>query len=175
MRSGQAAVSALLAFWPVLARAEEAAEGGSSMPQLDPTYYPSQIFWLVLTGVALYVVLARVALPRISAIVERRDTQVHADLEAAHQLKRQAEDIKIAYSKALRDADDEAQEMLQELVRDTKDRQASIIADAKGAADARLVGFEKALRADKEALLAQMPQMSKQLAEQAVTQLKRTA
>ena len=43
------------------------------MPQLDPSTFASQIFWLVVTFVAMSLILWRIALPRISATLESRD------------------------------------------------------------------------------------------------------
>ena len=94
----------LALFVPAFARAEEAS-ADSSMPQLDPTYYMSQLFWLILCGATLYWLMDKVALPRVSRMVDLRDDQVRRDLELAYKLKQQAEDVKVDYTRALRDAD----------------------------------------------------------------------
>ncbi len=54
----------------VAGAAHEAASGG--MPQLDPSHFPNQIFWLLLTLVVIYFVLSRVALPRIAGTIATR-------------------------------------------------------------------------------------------------------
>ena len=59
-----------------------AAESGG-MPQLDPEFWISQIFWLVLTFGFLYIVLSKLILPKISANLELRKSQIQENIEAA--------------------------------------------------------------------------------------------
>lgn len=79
------------------------------MPQLDPAFAGNTIFWLCVTMVVLYLVLNRIALPRISGIIEDRHTAIQNDLDSAAQLKQQAVDAEAAYNQALADARSEAQ------------------------------------------------------------------
>ncbi len=164
---------ALVAGGTLLPSFALANEGGGSMPQLDPTYYPSQIFWLVVTGLCLYFVLSRLALPRITALLEQRDAQVQSDLDSAYRLKQQAEDIKIAYSKRLREADDHAQTVINELVKDLKDHHAGILAQSKGELDLKIQQVEGQLRGEKTSLATQMPQLAQRVANQVVQHLQK--
>ena len=59
-----------------------AAESGG-MPQLNPEFWISQIFWLSLTFGILYVVLSKLILPKISANLELRKSQIQENIEAA--------------------------------------------------------------------------------------------
>ncbi|MBD1135713.1 F0F1 ATP synthase subunit B [Pelagibacterales bacterium SAG-MED47] len=59
-----------------------AAESGG-MPQLDPKFWISQIFWLTLTFGILYIVLSKLILPKISANLELRKSQIQENIEAA--------------------------------------------------------------------------------------------
>ena len=81
------------------------------MPQLDPTYYPTQLFWLVVVFSFLFVVLWKIALPRISRIREVRQSKIEADLEKARAVKIEAESVLAAYEKLLVKASAEAQEI----------------------------------------------------------------
>ena len=85
------------------------AESAVGMPQLDFATFPNQIFWLVIALVAIYLILPRVALPRVSAVLAERQGTITNDLAAAEDLKRQAADAEAAYEKALADARTEAQ------------------------------------------------------------------
>ena len=58
------------------------AESGG-MPQLNPEFWISQIFWLTLTFGVLYVVLSKLILPKISANLELRKSQIQENIEAA--------------------------------------------------------------------------------------------
>ena len=60
------------------------------MPQLDFSTFPSQIFWLAVIFVLLYLLMARVALPRVSAMIDARKARIEGDLERAAQMKTEA-------------------------------------------------------------------------------------
>lgn len=87
----------------------DAAASAPGMPQLNPEHFGNQIFWLVLTLVAIYFVLSRVALPRIAAILAERQGTITNDIAAAEDLKAKAEEAEAVYEKALADARSEAQ------------------------------------------------------------------
>ncbi len=83
----------------------------AGMPQLDFSTFPNQIFWLVLTMLAIYFVLTKIALPRIAGTLEDRHEAVANDLEQAAALKQKAEEAEEAYNKALAEARAEAQKI----------------------------------------------------------------
>ncbi|MCJ8333700.1 MAG: F0F1 ATP synthase subunit B' [Epibacterium sp.] len=94
--------------------AADAAHGSSGMPQLDFSTYGNQIFWLLVTLVVIYLILSRVALPRIAAILNERTGTITQDLAAAEDLKAKAVEAENAYNKALADARAEAQRIAAE-------------------------------------------------------------
>ena len=67
-----------------------AAESGG-MPQLNPEFWVSQIFWLIITFGILYIVLSKLILPKISANLEIRKTQILENIEAAEKQREQSE------------------------------------------------------------------------------------
>ena len=67
-----------------------AAESGG-MPQLNPEFWVSQIFWLILTFGILYVVLSKLILPKISANLELRKSQIQENIEAAEKQRESSE------------------------------------------------------------------------------------
>lgn len=84
----------------------------AGLPQLDIATFGNQIFWLVVTLVVLYLVLSRVALPRIAAVLSDRQGAVTGDLMAAEEFKLKAREAEAAYDKALADARAEAQSIV---------------------------------------------------------------
>jgi len=84
------------------------------MPQLDFATYPNQWFWLIVTLIALYIVLSRIALPRIASVLADRQGTIARDIEKAEDLKRQAVEAEDAYKKALADARVEAGQIVAE-------------------------------------------------------------
>ena len=79
------------------------------MPQLCFDWWGNQIFWLVLALIAIYLILSRVALPRIGAVLAERAGTITNDIAAAEDLKAKAIEAEAAYDKALADARSEAQ------------------------------------------------------------------
>ena len=67
-----------------------AAESGG-MPQLNPEFWISQIFWLTLTFGILYLVLSKLILPKISANLETRKSQILENIEAAEKQREDSE------------------------------------------------------------------------------------
>ena len=94
--------------------AEAAHDGGSSMPQLDFSTFGNQIFWLAVTLVVIYLILSRVALPRIAAVLAERQGTITNDIAAAEDLKAKAVEAENIYNKALADARAEAQRIAAE-------------------------------------------------------------
>lgn len=88
--------------------------GAVGMPQLDFTTYGNQIFWLLVALAAIYLILTRVALPRISGVLADRKGTITNDLAAAEDLKAKAEAAEAAYNQALADARGEAQKIAAE-------------------------------------------------------------
>ena len=67
-----------------------AAESGG-MPQLNPEFWISQIFWLSLTFGILYIILSKLILPKISANLELRKSQIQENIEAAEKQRKNSE------------------------------------------------------------------------------------
>ena len=68
-----------------------AAESGG-MPQLNPEFWISQIFWLTLTFGSLYIVLSKLILPKISDNLESRKSQILENIEAAEKQRQNSEE-----------------------------------------------------------------------------------
>ena len=66
-----------------------AAEAG--MPQLDPTYWLSQAFWLILVFSILYISISKFYLPKIKDNLDNRENKIKEDLENANKFKEQSE------------------------------------------------------------------------------------
>lgn len=89
--------------------AHGSAEG---MPQLVFETFPNQIFWLLVALVVIYLVLSKVALPRIGGVLAERAGRITNDLATAEELKLKAREAEAAYTKALADAKAEAQKIV---------------------------------------------------------------
>ncbi|HOO82455.1 MAG TPA: hypothetical protein PK513_08135 [Alphaproteobacteria bacterium] len=97
-----------------------AHHASSGLPQMDPTWFPSQIFWLAVTFLCLYVILSRKILPEISGTLEARRMQIQEDLDSAQSLKEEAEDVHQAYDEILDGARKKASELFERAEEDIK-------------------------------------------------------
>lgn len=90
------------------------------MPQLDPAVWPTQLFWLAITFGILYLVIWRIALPRIGDVLEARQRKLDDDLKKAAALKDEAEAILAEYEKMRADAHASANAVLQKTQNEMK-------------------------------------------------------
>jgi len=84
------------------------------MPQLAFGDWAPQLIWLAITFIALYVIMARVAIPRIGMVIEERRDRIASDLDQAESLKRDTEEAIAAYEQALAEARSKAHAIAQE-------------------------------------------------------------
>jgi len=102
----------------------EAPAGHHSFPPFQTENFPSQLVWLGLSFVLLYVLMARVALPRIGSILEARSKHIADDLAAANRFKEQSDAAHAAYEKSLAEARARAQ-VIASSTRETQAREAA--------------------------------------------------
>jgi F-type H+-transporting ATPase subunit b len=121
---------------PVLAavgaKAAEQAKGG--LPQLNAADFAPQLIWLAITFVALYFVLARLALPRVGEVLEGRKDRIRKDLEEAQRLKAETEKAIASYEQAL----GEARARAQKLAAENRDRLNAEIARERAEVESRI-------------------------------------
>jgi F-type H+-transporting ATPase subunit b len=103
-------------------------------PPFETQHFPSQIVWLVLCFALLYVLMARVALPRIGSILAERSKRIAADIATAQGLKERSDAAHAAYEKALADARARAQNMANA----TREREAAAAEETNKRLEAQL-------------------------------------
>ena len=91
-----------------------AAESGG-MPQLDPEFWVSQIFWLTLTFGILYIVLSKFILPKISANLELRKSQIQENIEAAEKQREDSESKLKEYEEIVKESKLRAKNIFKEV------------------------------------------------------------
>jgi F-type H+-transporting ATPase subunit b len=134
----------------------EVPAGGHArpFPPFDKQTFPSQLLWLTLTFVALYLLMARIALPRIDSILERRRERISGDLAEAQRLKGQSDAAIASYEKSLA----EARARAQALLNDSRQQQATEAEAARKALDrslnARIAEAESGIAQTKSAAMA---------------------
>jgi F-type H+-transporting ATPase subunit b len=111
-----------------------ASEHGGGFPPFNKDTFASQVLWITLAFVALYLMMSRVALPRIGSIIEDRKQRIASDFAEAERLKAESDAALVAYEKSLADARGRAQALTNE----TREREAKAAESARKALDAKL-------------------------------------
>jgi F-type H+-transporting ATPase subunit b len=131
----------------------EAPAGHGPFPPFQSEHFPSQLVWLALTFVLLYVLMAKVALPRIGSILAERGRRIADDLKAAQGFKEQSEAAGAAYEKALADARANAQS----IANATRERQVAEAQELQKRIEAqlheRLAAAERSIAATRTAAM----------------------
>jgi F-type H+-transporting ATPase subunit b len=152
--------SAVLTSAPALA----AEEGKAGLPQLDPAGFMPQLIWLAISFVVLYLILSRVALPRIASVLDERERQMQSDIERAEKLKAEAEEALAAYERTMAEARAAAQGELrqaaQAVAADAAARESTLSAKLAQQSEAA----ERAIVAAKQAAVADLRKMAGEIA-----------
>lgn len=143
----------LLLLHALPALAEEAHGGGGGLPQFNTATYPSQIFWLFVSFVVLFVLMSRMVLPPISRTLEARYEKRVGDLEQAEKLRTETAEIRQTYEQALQKAQEDAQSLIHTAEAEIKETAARRHASFSENARKRTVDAEeKIAKVRKEAL-----------------------
>ncbi len=149
----------------------DAAASTPGMPQLDFSTWGNQIFWLVVTLVVIYMILSRVALPRIAAILAERQGTITNDIAAAEDFKAQAQEAEAAYEKALSDARAEAHRIVAEAKAEIQSDLDAAIAKADEEIAAKAAESEKAIEEIRAGAAEAVQQVAKDTAQEIVAAL----
>jgi F-type H+-transporting ATPase subunit b len=126
------------------------------MPQLDISTFTPQLVWLAIWFVVLYLLMAKLGLPRIAAVVEARRRRLEDDLASAARMKSEAEAASAAYQRTLAEARAQAQATIKEtadrLAADAAARQRELAA----ALAEQIAAAERRIAATKDEALAEV-------------------
>ena len=149
----------------------EAPAGHPAFPPFQAEHFPSQLAWLAVSFVLLYVLMAKVALPRIGAIFAERSKRIGDDLKAAQGFKEESDAAHMAYEKALADARTRAQAIAAE----TRERQAAEAEATNKRLEAqlheRLAAAEQSIAATRSAAMGNVGKIAAEAASAIVERL----
>ena len=169
MRGRVLAGSGLLLGAVMLAAPAAAQSGG--MPQLNFHDFPPQLVWLGITFVVLYVVMAKLALPRVAEVLQMRADRIKNDLDQAARLKAETDRMIATYEKALTDARNQAASVARDtagaLAQKSGERQAAVGADLA----ARIKSAEASIAAARDKAMADIQNVAAEIAADATSRL----
>lgn len=152
-----------------------ASEHDGGFPPFQPQTFASQLVWLAIAFVLLYVLMSRLALPRVASIIEDRQKRIAGDLADAERLKQESDAAVAAYEKALADARARAQTIANE-TREKQQAQADATRKTLEAGlNAKLAEAEKSIAATKQAAMANVRAIAEDAARAIIERLIGTA
>ncbi|MFM2128893.1 MAG: hypothetical protein RL477_439 [Pseudomonadota bacterium] len=137
------------------------------MPQLDVATYAPQLVWLAISFVLLYVLMSRLALPRIADVLEERGRRREDNLAKAEELEKEAEAVSEAYESALAEARNRAHAALAKAQDAAKARADAEIARLDQALHARTREAEAAIARSREGALREAAGIAAEVARMA--------
>ena len=101
---------AVLIFYTLFSGSLIGAEAG--MPQLDPKYWASQAFWLIIVFFSIYLLIAKIFIPKIKSNIDMRENKIRKDLEEAKIFREEAEKKLEIYKKLIQTASQESKKII---------------------------------------------------------------
>ena len=146
-----------------------AAEAG--MPQLDPKYWASQAFWLILIFTLLYLTLSKIFIPKIKDSIDERENKIKDDLDEAQELKKLAEQKLQEYELSI----EEAKKEMQKIIFESKNKLNSEIQSKKKEfdkeIDSEIKNAEKEIEILKKGSLINISAISEEIASKVIEQI----
>jgi len=146
-------------------------KSGGGLPQLNIPDFAPQLIWLALTFSLLYILLSRVALPRIGEVLDERKDRIHRDVQEAERLKGETEKALAAYEQSLADARGRAtgiaRETREKLAAETDKERARV----EGELNAKLNAAELQIASTKQKALSNVGDIAADTATEIVNRL----
>ena len=141
------------------------------MPQLDVTTFPSQVFWLIVTFIALFLITWRISIPRISGALEARQKRIDDNLNRAEELKKEAEAARDTYEASLANARSDAQRVILEANTKLAEKAQALEIEAGEALAKRIAESEANISAAMDEAITNIRDMAVDVAMSAVERL----
>ncbi|MGN7438529.1 MAG: F0F1 ATP synthase subunit B [Alcanivorax sp.] len=149
------------------------AHHGSSggLPQLDPSSYPSQIFWLVVVFVLMYFFFAKKSLPEISGTIEKRSERITNDLDSAERLKEEVSSVQTSYEDSLKGAREESSALFAQMEKDIKEKSEKLSSDFQDESTKQIRDLEKEIENARKVAMEEMADVAAEVAKDSAAKI----
>jgi len=151
--------------------ADGGAEHGGAFPPFDSTTFASQLLWLALTFGVLYLVMSKLALPRIGEILEVRRDRIEGDLAEADRLRQRTDQAIEAYEAELADARQKAHAIAEEKRGEVKAEQDKSRAEVEAELGEKMAAAEARIQQTKDDALKNVDDIAAETAAALVSQI----
>jgi F-type H+-transporting ATPase subunit b len=141
------------------------------MPQFEPTWFASQIFWLVIVFCALYWLMKTKVIPSVSSILAERESRIQGDLELAQRRRDELEAMRAAYEADLAKARAEAQDELRAAQARMAEKQAAALEEVGKELAAQTAAAEQRIASQKADAMADLRSVAVEVATAATGRL----
>lgn len=141
------------------------------MPQFEPTWFASQIFWLAIVFYVLYRLLKGQVIPKVAGLLAERESRIQGDLELAQQRRDELEAMQTAYEADLAAARADAQDRLRAAQARMAEKQAAALEKVSQEIAAQVAEAEKRIAAEKDAAMADLRTVAVEVATAATSRL----
>ena len=151
--------------------ANQAFGAERGMPQLNPEFWASQIFWLILIFSGLYIVIWKIFLPKVTDSIENRKSRIINDLNETQKLKENAEKKLREYNKIIEDTKKEAKKIIEDnkkkLENDIKNKKQKFNEEI----EKELMSAEKEIKSLKKLSISSINKIAAEVSSEVIKQL----
>ena len=141
------------------------------MPQLEITTYPSQIFWLVVSFLILYLIMSRIIIPRISSVIKNRESEIKNNIHIAEQMYKDTEIINNEYEETKKNIENEARGIINHLKETTSKKINNSTELLKKRLEQKLEKNEQEIINNKKKVLKEIKKISLNLSEEIIRKI----
>jgi len=145
--------------------AEHASSGG--LPQLDPSSYSSQLFWLVIVFVFMFIFFSKKTVPQYSRTIENRAERITGDLDSADRLKSEIAELQQSYEEKLVEAREESYTVFMNSEKEIKEDADRKTADFQERSRKKIEELEANIEEARDAAMKEMSDVAAEVATQA--------
>jgi|TARA_R110002126_G_scaffold13118_2_gene56437 F-type H+-transporting ATPase subunit b len=148
-----------------------AEHGTGGLPQFDPTWFASQIFWLTITFAFMYLFFAKKGLPAIANSLDARETRIKTDIETAEKINEQAASVKSDYERTLKESKEKSSAILNATQEELKGKANEAVEAFRANQDKVTADLDKSIARAKAAALSDMHGVAATAAMQAASKI----
>ena len=141
------------------------------MPQLEITTYPSQIFWLVVSFLILYLIMSRIIIPRISSVIKSRESEIKNNIHISEQMYKDTEIINNEYEETKKKIEEEARGIINHLKETTSKKIKNSTELLKKRLEQKLEKNEQEIINNKKKVLKEIKKISLNLSEEIIRKI----
>lgn len=136
----------------------------AGLPQLDPSSYPSQLFWLAVVFIFMFIFFSKKTVPQMSRTIENRNERITKDLDSAERLKNEVAELQQSYEEKLSQAREESFAVFVNSEKEIKDETQSRTTKFQERSHKKIVQLEKSIDKALDSAMKDMSDVAAQVA-----------